>query len=159
MVLGEVVGGTETSAGGIATLHNKILDDAVEDGVVVVALQAQLHEITAGLGRFLRPQLDVDVACRGLKEDLPVGRRFQGVHPQRHDAQAKQRWTRMDRPRGSTQCFKTYKTISETLKHSPFDETGKRNKSVETWAKASGLLGDSFLLFLLFVALDLLRLV
>ncbi len=42
-------GPTFPSAGGVPSLHHEALDDAVEDGVVIVALKAQLHKVAHGL--------------------------------------------------------------------------------------------------------------
>lgn len=71
---------TCAGAGGIAALDEEVLDDAVEDGVVVVALEAELDEVPYGLGRFLRPELDVERAVRRVQHHLPLRRRLQHVH-------------------------------------------------------------------------------
>lgn len=50
------------SARGVSSLDHKVLDDAVEDGVVVVAATRQLRDVPAGPGRVLRVQLHSKVA-------------------------------------------------------------------------------------------------
>ena len=44
--------------------------DAVEDGLVVVALNAELDEVAAGKGRLPRPQLNVQVAKGRVQQNL-----------------------------------------------------------------------------------------
>lgn len=53
-------------AAGVAALRDEAPHHAVEDRAIVVALQAQLHEVAAGLGSLLGPQLYVYVSYRGL---------------------------------------------------------------------------------------------
>lgn len=67
-------------AGGIAALDEEGFDDAVEEGAVVVALEAELDEVADRLGRLLRPQLDVQGAVAGVDHHLPPCRRLQIVH-------------------------------------------------------------------------------
>lgn len=61
-------------------MDEEVLDDAVEDGVVVVAFEAELNEVPHGLGRFFRPELDVERAVRRVQHHLPLRRRLQHVH-------------------------------------------------------------------------------
>lgn len=65
-----------TGAGGIAALDEEGFDDAVEEGAVVVALEAELDEVADRLGRLLRPQLDVQGAVAGVDHHLPPRRRL-----------------------------------------------------------------------------------
>ena len=58
-------------------MNHEAADDAVEDAVVVVALQAQLHEVSARQRRLLRPQLHFQLPVRRLQHNLPLGR---GLH-------------------------------------------------------------------------------
>lgn len=44
----------------------------MEQCAIVVALHAELNEVPACLGRFLGPELDIDVAHGRFKEDLDV---------------------------------------------------------------------------------------
>lgn len=67
-------------AGGIAALDEEGLDDAVEEGAVVVALEAELGEVADRLGRLLGPKLDVQGAIAGVDHHLPPRRRLQIVH-------------------------------------------------------------------------------
>lgn len=55
-------GAAATGAGRIAALDHEVADDAMEDGVVVVAATRQLGEIAARVGRMLPVQLDGDFA-------------------------------------------------------------------------------------------------
>lgn len=71
---------TGAGAGGITALDEERLDDAMEDGAVVVALEAELDEVADGFGSFFGPKLDVDRPHRRLEHHLPLRRRFQGVH-------------------------------------------------------------------------------
>ena len=64
---------TGASAGGVAALGHEVLDDAVKDGVVVVLLQAELHEVAHRLRRLFGPELNVDVAQRGCDDHLRHG--------------------------------------------------------------------------------------
>jgi hypothetical protein len=41
-------------AGGVTSLDNEVLDDAVEDGVIVVALHAELRKVSASLQTHTR---------------------------------------------------------------------------------------------------------
>ena len=65
---------TVASASRVAALHHKVLDDAMEDGAVVVALEAQLHKVATRLGRLLGPQLDIQRTDRGVQYELAGGR-------------------------------------------------------------------------------------
>lgn len=76
---------TSAGAGGVAALNEEVLDDAVEEGAVVVALEAELHEVARRLGGFLGPQLDVERASRRLHHHLPLRRGLKHVH-RRHPA-------------------------------------------------------------------------
>ena len=42
----------------------------MEDGVVVVAIEAELQEVAGGEGRLFGEELEEDVACGGGEEDL-----------------------------------------------------------------------------------------
>lgn len=57
--LGHIMRGREretfAGSGGITGLNEERIDDAVEDGVVVVTLQAELDEVPDGLGGLLGP--------------------------------------------------------------------------------------------------------
>lgn len=67
-------------AGGVAALDEEGLDDAVEEGAVVVALEGELDEVAGGLGCLLGPQLDVQGAIAGVDHHFPPRRRLQIVH-------------------------------------------------------------------------------
>jgi hypothetical protein len=54
----------------VTGLDHEALDDAVEDDVVVVAFQAQLHEVAACLGRLLGPKLQLHVTSAGDQHHL-----------------------------------------------------------------------------------------
>lgn len=58
-------GDTGASSGGVPTLNKKTLDYTVKDGVIVVAFEAKLDEISDCFWWLLRPELDVE---------WPVGR-------------------------------------------------------------------------------------
>jgi hypothetical protein len=84
-VLGGETDRTCARAGGVASLNEEVLDDAVEEGAVVVALEAELHEVARRLGGLLGPQLDVERPCRRMYHHLPLRRRLQHVdrrHPE-----------------------------------------------------------------------------
>lgn len=70
---------TSSGSGGIAALDEEGFDDAVEDGVVVVTLEAELDEVPHGFGGFLGPELDVDGSVRRLQHHLPLRRWLQYV--------------------------------------------------------------------------------
>ncbi len=63
---------THASACGISSLDYKVFDHSVEYCAIVVALQAQLDEISAGLGSLLWPQLKIKVTNSGGKNDLAI---------------------------------------------------------------------------------------
>lgn len=65
--------------GGIAALNEEGLDNAMEDGVVVVTVEAELDEVPDGFGGLLRPELDVQRPAIGLQYHLPPRRRLQYV--------------------------------------------------------------------------------
>lgn len=58
---------------GISALHDEVLDEPVENGVVVVAFEAQLDEVAACYRALFAPQLDVDVTECRFQADLNVG--------------------------------------------------------------------------------------
>lgn len=87
MVQGWLGTATCAGAGGVTTLDEEGLDDAVEDGAVVVALDAELDEVADGLGGFLGPELDVEWPHRRLHHHLPLRWRLQHVH-RRHPCRA-----------------------------------------------------------------------
>ncbi len=75
---------TGSSAGRVSSLHDEVLDDSVELGLVVVPLHAELDEVPACLGAFSGPKLDLDVAHCRFKKDLALSWRFLDVdiaHP------------------------------------------------------------------------------
>ena len=49
---------TSAGAGGVAALNEEVLDDAVEEGAVVVALEAELDEVAARQRTLLGPEPD-----------------------------------------------------------------------------------------------------
>ncbi|GMF28108.1 unnamed protein product [Phytophthora lilii] len=55
-------------ARGVSALDHKVPDDAVEDGVVVVAATRQLRDVPAGARRVLRVQLHGEVSLRPQSE-------------------------------------------------------------------------------------------
>lgn len=59
----------------ITSLGDKILHNAMEYRLVIVALHAQLDKVPARLRTFLRPQLNVDITKRGSQTDLSIDRR------------------------------------------------------------------------------------
>jgi hypothetical protein len=71
---------TVASTGGIASLNEEALDDAVEDGVVVVAFEAELDEVADGLRGLFGPQLDVQRPVRGIQHHLALRRWLQHVY-------------------------------------------------------------------------------
>ena len=54
----------------VAALDDEALDQAVEDGVVVVAIEAQLQEVARGDGRLLGEELDFEVAGGRVQDDF-----------------------------------------------------------------------------------------
>jgi hypothetical protein len=46
-------------AGGVSTLDEEIFDDAMEDGVVVVAFETELDEVSDCFGSFFGPEFYV----------------------------------------------------------------------------------------------------
>ena len=76
---------TGSGASGVSALDEEVLDDAVEEGAVVVALEAELHEVARRLGGLLGPQLDVERASRRLHHHLALRRGLKHVH-RRHPA-------------------------------------------------------------------------
>ena len=71
---------TAAGAGGVPCLDHEVLDDPVPDDAVVVALQAELHEVAARLRTLLRPELDLDLAMARGHQDLALRGRLQLVH-------------------------------------------------------------------------------
>lgn len=62
-----------TGAGGVAALEDEVGDEPVEDGRVVVAIEAELEEVAGcewGLGG---PELDVEVAVGGFEDYFGTG--------------------------------------------------------------------------------------
>ena len=74
--LGLGLGVTAPGAGGVTALDEEGLDDAVEDGAIVVALEAELYEVAGRLRGLLGPQLDVQWAHRRPDHHLPPRRRL-----------------------------------------------------------------------------------
>ena len=72
----ERVGSTGAGAGGVAALDEEVLDDAVEDGVVVIVFEAELNEVPRGLRSLFRPQLNVQRTARSVHHHLPLRRRL-----------------------------------------------------------------------------------
>jgi len=66
-------------AGGVAALEDKAGDEAVEDGVVVVAVEGVLEEVAAGERDLLGPELEGDVAAGGVEDAGGGGLRFEVV--------------------------------------------------------------------------------
>jgi hypothetical protein len=60
-------------ARGVAALQDEALDQAVEDGVVVVAIETQLQEVARRDGRLLGEELDLEIARGRVQDDF--GRR------------------------------------------------------------------------------------
>lgn len=58
------------SAGGITALDHEAGYQAVEDGVVVVAIEAELEEVAGREGGLFGEEVEEDVACGGSKKDL-----------------------------------------------------------------------------------------
>ena len=52
---------TIATSGGISSLTANFPYYAMENAVIVVAFHAELHEISTGHRRLLRPQLDIDI--------------------------------------------------------------------------------------------------
>jgi len=46
----------------VSSLHEEAGDESVEGDVVEVAFETELHEVSAGLGGFSGPELEVQVA-------------------------------------------------------------------------------------------------
>lgn len=46
---------TGAGGGGVAGLDKEVLDDAVEDGVIVVVFEGELDEVSNGFGSLLGP--------------------------------------------------------------------------------------------------------
>lgn len=67
---------TCAGAGGVAALNQKALDDAVKDGVVEIAFEAELHEVPHGFRSLFRPKLDVNWPVRRLHYHLSFCRRL-----------------------------------------------------------------------------------
>ena len=64
---------TFSSAGGITTLDDEARDQAVEDGVVKVAIQAELEEVAGCEGGLFGEEVEEDVARGGGEKDLRSG--------------------------------------------------------------------------------------
>ncbi len=71
---------TSTRSRRIAALNDKVLDDAMEDGLAVVLLHAELNEVPACFGALSGPKLDLDVSCCRLEQHLAKSRRFLNVY-------------------------------------------------------------------------------
>ena len=57
-----------TGAGGVTALNHEILDDAVEDEAIIIALFGQGYEVLDGFGGNLRVKLDGDIAHVGVHD-------------------------------------------------------------------------------------------
>src|SRR5271170_7568844 len=66
-------------ASGVAGLDDKVFDDAVEDDVVVVALETELDKGTACLWGFFREEFNVQWAHGCFDEDASRGERLNVV--------------------------------------------------------------------------------
>ena len=55
-------------AGGVAALDDEARDEAVEDGAVVVAVEAVLEEVAGGEGGLLGEELEGEVAGGGCED-------------------------------------------------------------------------------------------
>lgn len=51
-------------------MDNEARDDAMEDGIVIVALHAELNEVARGLGRLFAPQFNLNVTCGRVQDHL-----------------------------------------------------------------------------------------
>lgn len=67
------------SAGGITTLNDEAGYQAVEDGVVVVAIEAELEEVAGRQWGLFGEEVEEDVACGGGEKDLRSGLRLEIV--------------------------------------------------------------------------------
>src|SRR5271154_4686330 len=66
-------------ASGVAGLEDEVFDDAVEDDVVVVALETELDKGTACLWGFFREEFNVQRAHGCFDEDASCGERLNVV--------------------------------------------------------------------------------
>ena len=57
-----------TGAGGVTALDHEILDDAVEDEAIIIALFGQGYEVLDGFGGNLRVKLDGNIAHVGVHD-------------------------------------------------------------------------------------------
>mmetsp|Transcript_23028 Transcript_23028/g.73710 ORF Transcript_23028/g.73710 Transcript_23028/m.73710 type:complete len:222 (-) Transcript_23028:2-667(-) len=67
----------------VAGLRHEVLNHAVEDAAIVVALHAELHEVAARERRLFAPQLDIERPEARVQDDLAAGRRLVGVDGER----------------------------------------------------------------------------
>lgn len=76
----------------ITCLRHKILDDAMENAAIIVALEAKLDEVAAGERSLLAPELHVKGPDRRVQYHLAFGRGLRGVDSEgRHDSAAAQK--------------------------------------------------------------------
>lgn len=71
---------TFSGASGITALNEEGLDYTMEDCVVIVTFEAQLHEVSHGLRSFLWPKLYVQRPIIRRQYHLPLRRRLQHVN-------------------------------------------------------------------------------
>jgi hypothetical protein len=64
----------------VSTLDHEVLDDPVEDGLVVVALEAELDEVATRSGGFLAPEVDLDLAVVGGEDDFGIRGRLLSIN-------------------------------------------------------------------------------
>lgn len=67
------------SAGGVTALDHEAGNQAVEDGVIVVAIEAELEEVAGREGGLFGEEFEEDVACGGGEKDLSGGLRLEIV--------------------------------------------------------------------------------
>lgn len=65
--------------GGVSALNHELGNHSVENGIVVISLQAKLDEILAGLGCLVGPELNLQLSLRRVKNDLAGRGRFLSV--------------------------------------------------------------------------------
>lgn len=62
-----------TGAGRVTALQDEVGDEPVEDGISIVAINAELEEVARGKRCLDGPKLDVDVAMGGFENYLCTG--------------------------------------------------------------------------------------
>lgn len=60
-------------------MNDETGDEAVKDSVVVIAIEAELEEVTGGDGRLFGEEVEEDIAGRSGEENLSGGLRLEVV--------------------------------------------------------------------------------